>query len=360
MASKIKHINLIKIIFDIIISALLVLMFNKNVISLNFHEIGGLILLGCFLIHKLLNWKWIVEVSKKIFSKDLNFKLRFGYIIDILLLLAMVTILISGIFISKVLFTWISSPGGNWKVLHYFVSALSLILVGIHIGLHWRFVMGMLKKYVKLPALVARIASIVLVIAILLFGSYNIYSSNFRMWLTAPFTSNHMKGGQRPINSDSQPGGLNPGTNVAPEQNSDSSDGNIAPSQNGKASNDSTADNSSQKPNKNNQATDSIQQDQQNQDQKQEGTRPSKPNGVKAFNKGNKPSGDRFPQDRKEIPQDSKGFPGKGVHGEQGGDSNVLSVILSFTSIMGVFATITYYCEKFLRKRKSSKAIIQD
>lgn len=288
MSLKIKNKNLIKIVLDIILSALLVLMFNKNVISLNFHEIGGLFLGGFILIHNLLNWKWIVAVSKKIFSKDLAFKLRLGYILNFLLLITMALIIVSGIFISKTLFTGISLHGGNWKIIHYAAAALSLILVGIHIGLHWGFIIGMFKKYIKIPTAIAKPISIILVIAVVLFGSYSMFTSNFRMWITAPFTSTQMEGGQRPMNFDLQ-------TDV----------------------DDST-----------------------------------KPNGDKAFGKGERPSGEGLPQ------KGDRTFLGGGEHG---GSSSVLSVILTFTSIMGVFATITYYCEKLIKRRKKpSQAIIQN
>lgn len=330
---NVKNKNVIKIILDIIMSALLVLMFNKNVISLDFHEIGGLFLCCFILIHKLLNWKWIVAVSKKIFSKDLAFKLRFSYIIDFLLLISMTTILVSGISISKVVFTGISLPGGNFKVLHYFASALSLILVGIHIGLHWGFVMGMFKKYVKIPAAIAKPISIILVIAVVLFGSYSMFTSNFSRWLTAPFTTNNIKGRQPPADFDFK-------TDVSDSSTSNSTiDSNV---------------------NSRSQSTDNIQQNQQSQDRNQNSTNKTKP-GNKAFGKGERPSGEDFHPKGERMAPDGKSFPSGGKHGPQGGSSNVLSVILSFTSIIGFFAAITYYCEKLLRRsKKRSQVIIEN
>jgi len=314
MAEKIKNLNVIKIIFDIILSVLLVLMFNKTVISMEFHEIGGLILCAFFVIHILLNRKWIVSVSKKLFSKDLAFKLRFGYVIDFLLLIAMSAVLVSGIFISKVVFTGISVHSGSWKIIHFFAAALLLVLVGIHVGLHWGFVTGMFKKYVKLPGAIAKPVSIILVSAVVLFGSYSVATSNFNSWLTAPFTANQMKGGQPPLN-------------FTPDSNTEG------------LSADSNTNNSSQKSDTGN-ATDNIEQNQQNQDQNQ--TLDKNESGPK--------------QDGK-MPPDGRGFPGDR---ERGGDSNALNVILTFTSIIGVFAAITYYCEKLLRRKKQSHAIIQN
>jgi hypothetical protein len=352
MKLQIKNKNLFKIIFDIIMSVLLVLMFNKNVISLDFHEIGGLFLCGFFIIHNLINWKWIVVISKKIFSRDLAFKLRFGYIIDFLLLLSVAAILVSGILISKVVFTGLSIPGGNWKVLHYFASALSLILVGIHVGLHWGFVMTMFKKYVKVPAALAKPVSIILVIAVLAFGLYSIYSSNFKMWLSSPFTNSQMEGGRAPMNFDSQSSSSNSGTdNAAPAQDSSSN------SSSNPSDNSSTANNSSAQQADNNKAADNIDQNQQNQN----GTRPAKPDEGNGTGKG-RPNGDGFSKNGDNMPPNGKGFPDgePGEHGKGGNSSNILNVILTFISIIGVFAAITYYCEKLLRKRKSSQLIINN
>ena len=48
-----------KLALDLVLFALLVLMYQKRLISMEFHEIGGLALFGLFLVHKALNWKWL-------------------------------------------------------------------------------------------------------------------------------------------------------------------------------------------------------------------------------------------------------------------------------------------------------------
>ncbi|MBY6269133.1 DUF4405 domain-containing protein [Parageobacillus thermoglucosidasius] len=37
-----------------------------------------------------------------------------------------------------------------WRNIHHFFSAISIILVGIHLGLHWNFVSNMFKRMIKL------------------------------------------------------------------------------------------------------------------------------------------------------------------------------------------------------------------
>ena len=60
-----------KILLDICMLSPLVLMYQKRVISMCFHEVGGLILFALFLLHNALNWKWIKAVSARIFQRSL-------------------------------------------------------------------------------------------------------------------------------------------------------------------------------------------------------------------------------------------------------------------------------------------------
>lgn len=177
--------NVLKIILDIIMTGLLVLLYNSHVISITFHEIGGLIIFGLFIVHCIFNRKWIIAITKKIFTKSLSVKVRIGYLVDFLLLLSFLFIIFSGICISKVLFpSAIQISGIQWKSVHVFFSALSLILVGIHLGLHWNFITGMFKKLIKLPKKIALPVNMVLIVTICFFGAYNIKVSGFTGWLT--------------------------------------------------------------------------------------------------------------------------------------------------------------------------------
>jgi hypothetical protein len=278
-----------------VMSVLFVLMFNAKVISLDFHELGGLFVCVLFLFHKLLNWKWIVAVSKKIFNKDLNFKTRLGYIVDFLLLISVTTILVSGIFISKILFRNIDSRSLPWQMIHYFASAVSLILMGIHIGLHWGFVMGMFEKYLKIPNVIATPLSIILVLAIVILGLYNIFTSSFTRWLESPFTSSQMgefKEKERPANFEFDSGKIS--------------------------------------------------------------ENPSEMDlGGKSFEKGEK---GKLPEgfDKGQFPE---GFQKGNFEGKRSGGNGALSIVITYTSIIGVFGVVTYYIEKLLKRKKSHKTL---
>ena len=181
--------NVIRIILDAAMAVLLILMYKKTAISLEFHEIGGLVVGGMFLFHNLLNRKWIVGISRRIFSRSLAPRVRVGYAVNVLLLICVVFIAVSGIMISKTLLTGISGNVARATLGHYFFSAVALMLVGMHIGLHWSFIRTTFAKRLRLPRIVARPLGIVCLAAVLIYGGYSMVTSSFSHWLTDPIAT---------------------------------------------------------------------------------------------------------------------------------------------------------------------------
>jgi hypothetical protein len=194
--------NIVKIILDIIMSVLLFLMYSKRVISISFHEIGGLIVCGLVLIHMGINRKWIVGVTKRLFDKSLPTKTKIGYVINSLLFISVTFIAISGIIISKSLFAGMFNGSAVWKSVHYFSSAIIIILAGIHIGLHWTFIKNMFVKALKLPSAVAKAMGIICLSIILIYGGYSLTTSSLTVWLRAPFSMSAISKGGMPQKGD--------------------------------------------------------------------------------------------------------------------------------------------------------------
>lgn len=131
-----------KIFLDIALMATFILLMNSKIISMAFHEIAGVAIGVFFLVHKLLNLKWIKSVTKNIFGKKVTIETRIRYILDVLLLLGVYTIIVSGIFMSQVLFPQTATIDSTWKSIHTIVSYICIILIGLHVGLHWRWIMN--------------------------------------------------------------------------------------------------------------------------------------------------------------------------------------------------------------------------
>ena len=165
----------LKLALDAVMLILLVLMYKKQVISMSFHEIGGLALIGLFVIHHLLNARWIGAVSKRLFTKGTLGMVRARYIVDVLLLIAFLTIGVTGILINKTLFA--IHAAGNAKTLHYFASAIAILLMGVHLGLHADYIFG--KLFRKGASRIAKLMTAIVLALLVAFGGYSLFTTQF-------------------------------------------------------------------------------------------------------------------------------------------------------------------------------------
>ena len=74
--------NIFKIVLDIVMIALFITFFNKNLISFQFHIKSGMIFGALILVHIIVNRKWVVNITKRIFDKNLKARTRISYIIS--------------------------------------------------------------------------------------------------------------------------------------------------------------------------------------------------------------------------------------------------------------------------------------
>ncbi|MEZ4626668.1 MAG: DUF4405 domain-containing protein [Eubacteriales bacterium] len=146
-----------------------------------FHEVGGLALIGLFVIHHLVNGRWIAA-TRKLFSKTTPGMVRARYIVDVLLLIAFLAVGVTGVLINKTLFT--VHAAGNAKTLHYFSAALAVLLMGVHLGLHADYIFG--KVFRRGANRVAKIAVGAVLAAMIAFGGYSLATTQFVSFLTAP------------------------------------------------------------------------------------------------------------------------------------------------------------------------------
>jgi hypothetical protein len=178
-----KNIKWLKFSLDLLMVIVFALLFNKMVIAgLAFHEIAGLAVGFAFILHMLLNWRWIKQVTLELFSNKIPGKTKFGYILNVLLLLVMGYVVVSGVLVSKYLFPNLRFGNEMFlKSTHISLSYFTLLLLGIHLGLHWDWVMKMCKRMFGITqnrnvfGYVAKVA----VVLVLLLGVYNVYSTNY-------------------------------------------------------------------------------------------------------------------------------------------------------------------------------------
>lgn len=122
---------------------MLLLMDPRSFYGLGFHEWAGLIIGIFFILHKVLNWGWIKKVTITFFGRA-PWRARLNYVVDVILLAGMLLMIISGIAIARTIdFSWLKFGGspGFWRIMHTSSSFITLALFGIHLGLHWNWVL---------------------------------------------------------------------------------------------------------------------------------------------------------------------------------------------------------------------------
>ena len=159
-----------KIIFDLIMFVLLITVYLARPTGVLVHEYIGLVVYIFFITHLVFNYKWIINVGKKILKKGFSIRVKILYSIAFLLFVTFILIGISGIMISRHIFTIQRMP--VWRQLHTILAAFSLILLSAHIGLHINMIKNIIKNKVKFPYRAVKAISAGFIIIILSFGIY--------------------------------------------------------------------------------------------------------------------------------------------------------------------------------------------
>lgn len=363
-----------KIALDVVMFLILVLLYKAKVLTLTYHEVAGIGILLVFLIHCLFNWRWIAHNAKKLFSSETPARTKFSYWISIALVVSFLIIVISGVFISKVLFKEqieaLNMDTSIFRTLHLFFSALSLILVGIHLGLYWPMVKGFFRKTWKVPAAVAKPVSYVLLAAIVIFGAYSVPTSGFSEWLLCPVIPIQHHG-----HGDKGEKGAEEGT---AEQSDEARDGSgereNTESQGGERATEKRGERDSAEAAASEERADSGEiaegtgdgraeeqaaGSERSERGEREGAESGEREGAESAERGEASAEDGRNGEHEGAAEGGDGEGGEkkersGNHGNNVELPNVLMTIAQFTSVMGLFAAITYYINEALRRRKAS------
>lgn len=117
------------------------------------HEWLGVAFGAAIVTHLLFHWKWLVEVTTKFFQNFFN-QSRLNYVVDLLFFLVMTAALLSGLMISKDVMSYLGiqlDASHSWKTIHNLASDASVILLGIHFALHWKWIVTNFGRYIVNP-----------------------------------------------------------------------------------------------------------------------------------------------------------------------------------------------------------------
>lgn len=180
-----KKKSIVKMIVDILMLILMILEFSKLYTGQLFHEIFGITLFILFIIHNVLN----ISFYKNILNGKYSLIRVLLTTVNILFLLCMTMTIMLGIPISSELFKGLNLNGNmTVRKLHTIFGYWDLVLLGIHLGFHYKMIFVKLKnmikdqKYLKIVVYVIDFAIMIYGIKVMIdnnIGAYLIGKSSF-------------------------------------------------------------------------------------------------------------------------------------------------------------------------------------
>lgn len=140
---------------DLVLTGAFAILMEPDVSGLTLHEWGGLVLAAALLIHILLHWKWVVAVTRRFLGQigggALRAQVRAKYGVDAGIALLFLMITLTGIMISTTLGTAQALGLSDaflmtMRDLHFLVSDLALILIGLHLALNWKWIVSTTRR----------------------------------------------------------------------------------------------------------------------------------------------------------------------------------------------------------------------
>ena len=144
-----------KLWVDILIFVIFLVTMEPGLSRLTIHEWLSLSMIVGMLVHLLINWDWIIEITRRFLGR-LGGQTRINYILNWLLFIDGTLLMVSGLMISEVAMPALGLKfqiGDGWSKLHDLSANTVLILLGLHTALHWNWIVNTVTRYIINPIL---------------------------------------------------------------------------------------------------------------------------------------------------------------------------------------------------------------
>lgn len=172
---------MIKIVVDILMTAALLFVSGYQFWGETAHEWVGAGLFVLFIAHHILNLNWY----KNLFRGRYTTLRVFQLVVDLLVLAVMLIQMYSGTVLSRYVFDFLSIESGLAlaRRLHILGAYWGVLLMSLHLGLHWNMILGMVRKGMKIKSTL-KLRTAICVCAGLLIAGYGIFVFVKRDFLT--------------------------------------------------------------------------------------------------------------------------------------------------------------------------------
>lgn len=160
-----------KIWIDVGMTICLLLLMPYSLFSETAHEWIGMVMLVLFIVHHILNRKWISSMGNGTYTAFRMLQTLFVIIMFILMLGSM----LSGVLLSNHIFRMVRISGTSMmaRQIHMLCAYWGMMVMSLHLGIHWNTAVLMVSRLWKRPSIVrawsARIAAVIL-------AGYGIYA----------------------------------------------------------------------------------------------------------------------------------------------------------------------------------------
>jgi hypothetical protein len=118
------------------------------------HEWLGVALAIALIAHILLHWNWIVSVGTR-YLKNLWHVSRSQFFVDILIFVTFTILITTGLMMSKTVLVamgiQVGNAGRSVKMIHSTASNIAVLLSGLHLALHWKWLVSTVKAHIVSP-----------------------------------------------------------------------------------------------------------------------------------------------------------------------------------------------------------------
>lgn len=140
-----KPVMKVKISIDAAMTLALLLLMAYGLVGEAAHEWLGMGMFALFLLHHLLNRRWIRAVPQGRYAPPRIVQTALAGLI----FLCMVGSMVSGIVLSRHVFAFLPKHGGYELAgkLHILCAFWGFVLMSLHLGMHWNMVLTMMRKH---------------------------------------------------------------------------------------------------------------------------------------------------------------------------------------------------------------------
>lgn len=133
-----------KIFIDFLMAAAALFLMSYQTTGEKLHEYLGIFMFALFIAHNILNFRW----HKNLFRGKYGISRVIRTIINFALFIAMLCLMWSGVTMSRYAFVALPIKAGMAmaRVTHLCVSYWTFTLTSVHLGFHWRAIIGFFRK----------------------------------------------------------------------------------------------------------------------------------------------------------------------------------------------------------------------